>query len=101
MATMLDGYGLQGPRPSDAIAQMARVLGPDAARGAWADACEQAGVDPRSQAPTLSDLLKVAELLSKRKGLVGVVGNSLWIRVQTYELLSRKQRLAGHAGVRA
>ncbi len=89
----LDGYGLRGPKPADALAQLSRVLGAQGAEAAWRPACRSVGVDPSAQQLSITDLIRVAEQLSRQGGLVGVLGNSFWIRCQTFDLLERKQRL--------
>ncbi|HYW12917.1 MAG TPA: hypothetical protein VE871_13245 [Longimicrobium sp.] len=80
------GYGLAPPTPGDALAFLARGVGPDRAAGEWLGACKRAG------APTaglsVDEMMRVSGRLAEQDGVVGVIGQSLVVRVRTYRLLA-------------
>ncbi|HLM69098.1 MAG TPA: hypothetical protein VK358_16280, partial [Longimicrobium sp.] len=80
------GYALALPTPGDALAFLARAVGPDAAAGEWIRACAQA----RAPSADLSvdEMMRASEELAKREGVVGVIGKSLVVRIRTYRLLA-------------
>lgn len=86
--TAVPGYGLAPPSKDDALAFLARGVGPDAAASLWVRACRESGVpvDARELAP--EPMMKVSEWLSRQAGVVGVIGASLVVRLRTYRLLT-------------
>ena len=88
--TAVPGYGLAPPTSDDALAYLARAVGPDRAAGVWLRACAAVGV-PRGGLDA-DQMMRVAEHLSREEGVVGVIGNSLVVRVRTYRLLAVAQR---------
>jgi hypothetical protein len=85
----LPGYGLAPPSAVDALAFLARALGPDRAASVWLRACDDAGV-PRGDL-TPEQMLRASERLAREEGVVGVIGRSLAVRVSTYVLLQKTQ----------
>jgi hypothetical protein len=90
--TAVPGYGLAPPTPDDALAYLARAVGPDRAAGVWLRACSAAGV-PRGKLG-VDEMMRVAEHLAEEEGVVGVIGKSLVVRVRTYRLLAGAQQRA-------
>lgn len=80
------GYGLAPPASGDALAFLARAVGPDAAAAEWLRACRAAGAP--SAGLSVDEMMRVSEELAKREGVVGVIGKSLVVRVRTYRLLA-------------
>jgi hypothetical protein len=80
------GYGLAPPTPSDALAFLARAVGPDAAANEWLRACTAAHAP--SAGLSVDEMMRVSEELASREGVVGVIGKSLVVRVRTYRLLA-------------
>lgn len=80
------GYGLAPPTPGDALAFLARAVGPDRAAAEWLAACKRAGAP--SAGLSVDEMMRVAERLAEQEGLVGVIGQSLVVRVRTYRLLA-------------
>ena len=88
----IPGYDLAPPTPGDALAFLARGVGPDRAAALWMRACAQSGV--RSDARSPEAMMAVAERLSKEEGVAGVIANSLLVRLRTYRLLAGTQARA-------
>ncbi len=80
------GYGLAPPNAHDALAFLARAVGPDAAAGEWIRACAAARVPSANL--SVDEMMRVSEELARREGVVGVIGKSLVVRVRTYRLLA-------------
>jgi hypothetical protein len=80
------GYGLAPPAPRDALAFLARAVGPDQAATVWLRACSRAGAP--SADLSVDEMMRVSERLAEEEGVVGVIGQSLMVRVRTYRLLS-------------
>lgn len=83
---VIPGYGLAPPTHHDALAFLARALGADRAADVWVRACSAAGT-PRTGL-NLDEMMRVAERLAEQEGVVGVIGQSLLVRVRTYRLLA-------------
>ncbi len=92
MEDQISGYGLRRPTRSTVIAALHSVLGPFDGDRAWTDACMAARVDPQDMGMGIAALTAVVDVLSRAPGLPGVVGDSMWIRLESYELLARRQR---------
>lgn len=82
----IPGYGLAPPTHHDALAFLARAVGPDRAADVWVRACADAGT-PRTGL-TVDEMMRAAERLAEQAGVVGVIGQSLVVRVRTYRLLA-------------
>lgn len=80
------GYGLTPPTPGDALAFLARAVGPDRAATEWLSACQRAGT-PRADL-SVDEMMRVSEQLAGEEGVVGIIGQSLLVRVRTYRLLA-------------
>lgn len=80
------GYGLAPPTPHDALAFLARAVGPDRAATEWLRAC--AGARAPSADLSVDEMMRVSERLAEQEGVVGVIGQSLVVRVRAYRLLS-------------
>jgi len=80
------GYGLAPPTPGDALAFLARAVGPDRAASEWLGACKRAGAP--SAGLSVDEMMRVSERLAEQEGVVGVIGQSLVVRVRTYRLLA-------------
>jgi hypothetical protein len=91
-SSTVPGYGLAPPTQGDALASLARAVGPDRAADLWLRACAEAGV-PRSNLD-VDDMMRVAERLAEQEGVVGVIGTSLAVRARTYRLLASTQARA-------
>jgi hypothetical protein len=91
-APMIPGYDLSPPSRHDALAFLARAVGPDRAAGLWMRAC----ADARATRGDLSvdEMMRVSEQLAQQEGVVGVIGKSLLVRVRTYRLLAGSQARA-------
>jgi hypothetical protein len=80
------GYGLVLPNAHDALAFLARAVGPDDAAREWIRACAGAGA-PNADL-SVDEMMRASEGLAGREGVVGVIGKSLVVRVRTYRLLA-------------
>lgn len=80
------GYGLTPPTAHDALAFLARAVGPDQAAGVWLRTCRQAGAPSANL--SVDEMMRVSEGLAEQEGVVGVIGKSLVVRVRTYRLLA-------------
>jgi hypothetical protein len=80
------GYDLSPPTRHDALAFLARAVGPDRAAGVWMRACADAGVPRGDLSP--DEMMRVSETLARQEGVVGVIGKSLVVRVRTWRLLA-------------
>jgi hypothetical protein len=91
-APVIPGYDLAPPTRHDALAFLARAMGPDRAAGIWVRAC----ADARAPQGDLSvdEMMRVSERLAEHEGVVGVIGKSLLVRVRTYRLLAGNQARA-------
>ena len=89
-AGAVSGYNLAPPSMEDALTSLGRIGGPEKAREMWTAACSTAGV---SATPGIGveEMKRVCEHLKSQGGIVGVVGGSLLIRIQSYLLLSKKE----------
>lgn len=83
------GYGLELPTGAEAVASLARIHGADAADQLWSSACRAVGAPPRTDLP-LDQIKAVAAHLKSQPGITAVIGGSLLVRANTYELLSKK-----------
>lgn len=89
------GYRLAAPSRDDAMAFLARALGADKAASVWTTACRAAGVSPATRDMGVDALIRVADWLGGQPGVVGVIGQSLLVRLRTYRLLSRNKDAHG------
>ena len=80
------GYGLAPPTPGHALAFLARAVGPDRAASEWLRACKQAGAP--SAGLSVDEMMRASERLAQQEGVVGIIGQSLVVRVRTYRLLA-------------
>lgn len=69
-------------------AALERVLQRDRADRVWAQACLSAGINRPGPAMDLSELYRVADCLVAAGGLVGLLGVSLRVRLDTYRTLN-------------
>lgn len=88
----IPGYGLAPPTRGDALAFLARGVGADRAASVWLRACADAGAPP--DGGSIDQMLGVAERLAAQAGVVGVIGQSLLVRIRTYRLLAGTQARA-------
>jgi hypothetical protein len=82
----IPGYDLTPPTSHDALAFLARAVGPDRAASLWMRACADAAAPRAELSP--DEMMRVAERLAEQEGVVGVIGKSLVVRVRTYRLLA-------------
>lgn len=82
----IPGYDLTPPTSHDALAFLARAVGPDRAASVWIRACADAGAPRANLSP--DEMMRVSERLAEQEGVVGVIGKSLVVRVRTWRLLS-------------
>ena len=80
------GYNLTPPTSHDALAFLARAVGPDRAASVWIRACADAGAPRAELSP--DEMMRVSERLAEQEGVVGVIGKSLVVRVRTWRLLA-------------
>ena len=90
-AAPVPGYNLAAPTEQDALLALARLVGPDKAKATWAAACAAAGV-PRL-GMSVAQLQLAAQQLAQQPGIVSVTGNSLMVRLISYQKLLRKKEL--------
>jgi hypothetical protein len=81
-------YDLVDVTRRETIRALRRALGESAAVAAWDWACAEVGVDGDAGQHSHDQLLAVAKKLASSRGLIGVVGNSLWIKLSTNAALS-------------
>ncbi len=79
------------PTRDDALAFLARAIGPDRAASTWVRAVAAAGVGSPGGELSVDEMLKVAERLAAEPGVVGVIGTSLVVRLRTYRLMASTQ----------
>jgi hypothetical protein len=84
-------HGLVPPTRDDALAFLARAIGPDRAASTWVRAVAAAGVGTRGRELDVDEMLTVAERLAAEPGVVGVIGTSLVVRLRTYRLMAATQ----------
>ena len=72
----------------ETIKALRGVLGAPAAEAAWDFACAEAGVDGSAPRHSHEELLRIAKQLAAAGGLIGVVGNSLWVNLSTAKALA-------------
>ena len=96
--TRMTGNGVDGsdgahipPTRDDALAFLARAIGPDRAASTWVRAVAAVGVGSAGGELTVDEMLKVAERLAAEPGVVGVIGTSLAVRLRTYRLMASAQ----------
>lgn len=89
---VVPGYALAAPTEQDALAQLARLVGPDKAQAAWSAACTSAQVPRLGLSP--EQLMLAAQALAKQPGVVSVTGNTLVVRLISYQKLARKKETA-------
>lgn len=96
--TTMTGNGADGadgalipPTRDDALAFLARAIGPDRAASTWVRAVAAAGVGLAGGDLSVDEMLKVAERLAAEPGVVGVIGTSLVVRLRTYRLMASSQ----------
>lgn len=90
----IPGYDLGCPGEDDAVAALARVLGPERARTAWDESCRAVGVRRGPEGLDAAQVEAVARQLAAGSGVTRMIGNSILIRLRTYSLLAAR---AGHA----
>lgn len=81
------GYGLAAPTEQDALTSLARLLGPDKASETWGAARTAAG--HRSGALTPEAYASVLNELKAQGGMAGIVGNSMSVRLRTYQSVQK------------
>lgn len=100
MSTTIDGYDYPPPNRSDFKSALTRVLGEEEAERAWIHACDVASISPTLGGPLPDDLTAVAHALRKMGGLHSVVGNSMYVRLLTYQTLAKRSAAAAQGGSR-
>ncbi|GAB7191411.1 hypothetical protein NUM3379_21180 [Kineococcus sp. NUM-3379] len=86
-ATTIPGYGLAAPTLADVRAAVARAGGD--VDGTWAALCATAGVDPAAAEAGPDGVAALVAAVRARGGVLGVLGRSLWVRLETYRALAR------------
>ena len=76
-----------------ARASLESCLGLTEGQRLWRNACADAGADANGNPKSHEELERIAEYLSGHGGPVALVGNSLAIRLRTYQMLERAGRL--------
>lgn len=92
----LPAYALAQPTEQDALAFLARALGPDRAASTWMQTCREAGV--QSGRLGVDELERAARVLERQEGVVGVIASSLLIRLRTYRLLEQTRQIQVEGG---
>jgi hypothetical protein len=81
-------YDFNEPNEEYALRSFERVLGAEEARSVWERALAAIGLSQRSGPLTRQQLHRVASHLAGQEGFVGVMGASLKIRLDTYDILA-------------
>lgn len=81
------GYGLAAPTEQDALDSLARLLGPDRAPETWAAARAAAG--HRFGPLSMDAYAAVLNQLKTQGGMAGIVGNSMSVRLRTYQSVKK------------
>ncbi|MDP0498947.1 MAG: hypothetical protein Q7P63_02500 [Verrucomicrobiota bacterium JB022] len=82
-------YQMDRPREQEAVGSLVKIFGPRKAAEVWAQACEAQGFhQPRAELSP-PELMSVAEQLCREASLVGLVGQSLRIRLMVYDQVTR------------
>ena len=100
MSQAIAGYQYPAPTRADFLDALRRVLGADDAPIAWAHACDVARFPPGGPEPRPEQLQQAAQALIQMGGLRSVVGNSMFVRILTYQSLAHRNataRGASHA----
>ena len=92
------GYDYPPPNRGDFLDALRRVLGDDESQTAWAHACSVADLSPVESDPAPDELTAVAKALIAMSGLRGVVGNSMFVRLLTYQTLADRSARAVKEG---
>jgi hypothetical protein len=87
---MVRSHNLAEPTEAAAIESIGRVVGVEQAKATWQRAREGAGFK-NGATLSLSDLMSVADELSRFDGFLGVMGTALRIRIQTYRILDEQE----------
>ena len=86
--TQIQGYALSAPSEEAVLASLTRVLTAQRAQEVWIRACETAGIDRPGPPLSLAELGRIASYLATQAELLGVLGVSLRIRIETYACLA-------------
>ena len=84
------GYDLTCPGEEDAVAALARVLGPERARTVWDESCRAVGIRRGPRALDTGQVEEVARQMAAGSGVPKMIGNSILIRLRTYTLLAAR-----------
>jgi hypothetical protein len=95
MSSPIPGYLYPPPSREDFLSSLTRVLGPEEGARAWDHACHVADVSAKGVEPAAEQLHAVAQALIRMDGLRSVVGNSMVVRLLTYESLARRTQATG------
>ena len=80
-------FGYECPTADDVRHELARLVSADEATRIWEAACASIDVHPRRRLGT-DHLLQIAEWLKDQAGMAKIVGNSLSIRLRSYQSIT-------------
>lgn len=86
--TQIQAHALAAPSEEALIASLSRVLTAARAQEVWVRACASVGIDRPGPSLGLGELSRIASYLAAQAELVGVLGVSLRIRIETYACLA-------------
>jgi hypothetical protein len=89
MARPIPGYGLKPPHEGEVVESLSRMLGRERGQETWRTVCRELGIRHPGPPLSLEQLAEVARELSRRPGLVSVIGRTLAIRLNSYRALKR------------
>lgn len=81
--------GLHRPTEHEVVAALADLVGEQNARQVWEAACAEFH-GAAAPAERLDDLYRVVRYLGDWPGLIGIVGRSMRIRIETFVALQRR-----------
>lgn len=80
-------FGYECPTADDVQRELARLVSADEATRIWEAACASVDVHPRRRL-TIDHLLQIAAWLKDQAGMAKIVGNSLSIRLRSYQRIT-------------
>lgn len=87
--TEISDRGQARPTAASSIETMARVVGRVQAERIWANACAAVDLDPGQPDLSVDELKQVAQHLARSSGVVGVLGVSINILIETWRIRQR------------
>jgi len=82
-----NAFGYECPTADDVKHELSRLVSADEAARIWEAACASIDVHPRRRL-TIDHLLQIAAWLKDQAGMAKIVGNSLSIRLRSYQSIT-------------